>query len=299
MPDLERLHLRRAASLAAALYDRGNLVVDAHERERTAGLAAAGELFAIRTERREVRAGAAAKLEEHGLARGQAHDRFHVVIDALNKTGRALREFVRILRLLDVHRFGVPAPIALRADDAVDVEQADVEPHGRIERAMLMQAEPGQVTIESLGVVFAGKVAVGFSPVGDRARDAMNKLPHAALALRRAVFAIKILAHDDIGGQLRPERRNLSILWLEHQLAVFVLDLRAAQFPLHRVERIGDISRAEFGVDFQPLGKLAESVHLCTVALGGGRTGRDGTSHASAPSSNEKDRPLRAAGILY
>src|SRR5262249_16763503 len=135
--------------------------------------------------------------------------------DALNEAGRALRILVRILRLLDVHRLGVPAPITLGADDAVDVEQADVEPNGRIERPVLMQAKPGQLAIELFGVLVAGKIAVGLTPVGDRARDAMNKLPHAPLALRRAVLAIKILANDDVGRELCPESRNLGVLLLE------------------------------------------------------------------------------------
>ena len=68
VPDLERLHLGRAAGLAAGLHHRRDLVIDPHERERAGGLAAAGELFAMRAERRKVGARAAAELEEHGLA---------------------------------------------------------------------------------------------------------------------------------------------------------------------------------------------------------------------------------------
>ena len=63
------------------------------------GLAAAGELFAMRAERGEVRARARAELEEHGLAAGELHDVFHVVVDALDEAGRALRILVRVLRL--------------------------------------------------------------------------------------------------------------------------------------------------------------------------------------------------------
>ncbi len=46
MPVLERVHLRRAPRLAAALHHVRDLVVDLQERERTARLPAAGELFA-------------------------------------------------------------------------------------------------------------------------------------------------------------------------------------------------------------------------------------------------------------
>ena len=44
------------------------------------GLAAAGELLAVRAERRQIGAGAGAELEEHGLAAGELHDVFHVVV---------------------------------------------------------------------------------------------------------------------------------------------------------------------------------------------------------------------------
>ena len=128
MPDLERLHLGGAAGLAAALHDGGDLVVDPHERERAARLAAAGELFAMRAERREIGARARAELEQHGLAAGELHDVFHVVADALDEAGRALRIFVRILRLVDRLGLGVPMPIALRTLHAVLMIQADVEP---------------------------------------------------------------------------------------------------------------------------------------------------------------------------
>ena len=63
---------------------------------------------------------------------------------------------VRVLRL-DRRRcvFAVPVPVAHRALDAVLVVQADVEPDGRIERRVLVQAEPGQVAVEALAVVGA------------------------------------------------------------------------------------------------------------------------------------------------
>ena len=50
---------------------------------------------------RKIGAGAGAELEQHGLAAGELHDVFHVVVHALNEARRALRIFVRIFRLLD------------------------------------------------------------------------------------------------------------------------------------------------------------------------------------------------------
>ena len=38
--------------------------------------------------------------------------------------------------------------------------QADVEPDGRVEGPVLVQAEPGQLAIEPLAVLAAGEVAV-------------------------------------------------------------------------------------------------------------------------------------------
>src|SRR6185312_5861734 len=86
MPIFDRLHLRGATRLAAALYDRGNLVVDPHERQWTRGTTAAGQFFAVRAQGREIGARAGAELEEHGLATGEFHDVFHVVLHALNET---------------------------------------------------------------------------------------------------------------------------------------------------------------------------------------------------------------------
>ena len=121
-------------------------------------LAAAGELFALRAERRQVGAGAGAELEQHGLAAGELHDVFHVVVDALDEAGRALRILVRVLGLRDRVRFRDPSASCTCAPfDAVLVEQADVEPDRRVERAVLMQAEPGQLAIEPLAVFGVAK----------------------------------------------------------------------------------------------------------------------------------------------
>ena len=95
MPVLERLHLGGPAGLAAALDHRRDLVVHPHERQRARRLAAAGELLAVRAQRRQVGARARAELEEHGLAAGQLHDVFHVVPHALDEAGRRLRDIRR------------------------------------------------------------------------------------------------------------------------------------------------------------------------------------------------------------
>ena len=47
MPVLERVHLRRAARLAAGLHHVRDLIVDFEERKRPARLAAAAQLFRV------------------------------------------------------------------------------------------------------------------------------------------------------------------------------------------------------------------------------------------------------------
>ena len=110
MPDLQRLHLGRAASLAAALDHGGDLIVHPHERQRPRRLSAPGQLLAVRAQRRKIGARARAELEEHGLASGQLHDVLHVVLDALDEAGRGLGILVGVLRLN--HPIGLGDPNA-------------------------------------------------------------------------------------------------------------------------------------------------------------------------------------------
>ncbi len=255
VPDLQRLHLGRATRLAAALHHGRDLIVDPHEREGAGRLAAAGELFAFRAERREVGAGAGAELEEHGLAAREFHDVFHVVFNALDEAGRALRIFVRVFRNADLFGFLVPVPVAGRALHSVLVEEADIEPHGRIEGAVLVEAEPGEVAVETLAVFIRGEVAVFDAPIRDGARDAVDQLLDAVFALRRIDFAVVVFAANDVRGQLRPEHRHFAIGLLEEHFAVFALDGGGTGFPLHGVERTGDVGRAKYRLDHQARGE--------------------------------------------
>ena len=138
VPDLQRLHFRGAPRLAARFHDAGDRIVDPHERQWPRRRAAAGQLFSLRTDRRQVGAGARSELEQHRLAGRQTHDVLHVVIHALDETRRTLRILVRVLRLDDGLRVVIPAPVARIADDAVLVVQPDVEPHRAVERPVLV-----------------------------------------------------------------------------------------------------------------------------------------------------------------
>ena len=204
VPVLDRLHLGGPTRLAAALDHRGNLVVHPHKRQRPGRAPAAGKLLAMRTQRGNVGPRAGTELEEHGLAAGEFHDVFHVVLHALNEAGRGLGIFVRVLRLAGRFRLAIPVPVAHVALHAVLVEQSDVEPHGRVERGVLVQAEPSQLAIEVFAVFGRGEIAVFSSPVGDRAAHTVDQSPNALLTLGRAVLAVEVLVDHDVGGQLTP-----------------------------------------------------------------------------------------------
>ena len=254
MRDLEGLHLGGAASFAARLDHCGDLVVNAHEGERAGGLAAAAELFTLRTDRGKIGAGAGAELEEHRFAGREPHDVFHVVVDALDEAGRALRIFVRIVRLGDLKLFSIPMPVAFRATDAVLMKETDVEPNRRIEGAMLVEAEPRQVAIEGLAIFRGGEVAIHEPPIGDRAGHAMDELANAVFTFWGAVLAIEILADDDVGRELRPEGGYFTVLLFEEDLAIFVFDRSGAEFPIDGVKGIGSAGRTEGGIDAKSFG---------------------------------------------
>ena len=57
--------------------------------------------------------------------------------------------------------------------------------------------------------------AVELCPLGDRVDHAPDQLTDAALALRRAELAAKVLRDDDVGGLLRPALRNFDVVLLE------------------------------------------------------------------------------------
>jgi len=252
VPDLQRLHLGRAARLAARFDHRRNLIVHPHERQRPRRPAAARQLFTARANRRQVRPCAGAELEQHGLAAGQPHNVFHVVFDALDEARRRLRMLVGVLRLDHAVAALVVVPGTPIARDPVLVIQAHVEPHGRIERAVLVQAQPRQLAIKPLAVGLAGKIPVLPAPVGDRSRHAMNQLPHAPLPLPRAVLAVEVLADDHVRRQLAPRSRNLAVGLLEQDVAVFVLDRRRTQLPFDGFQWVLDVHGAENTVHAQP-----------------------------------------------
>jgi hypothetical protein len=100
----------------------------------------------------------------------------------------------------------------------------------------------------------AGEVAIGETPIGDRPADSMDELADAILALRSAVFAVKVFADDNVGGQLAPELRHFAIGLLEQHLAIFAFDGSSASFPLDGVKRVFSGRGTKYRIDDQSSG---------------------------------------------
>ena len=296
MVDLQRLHLRCPPRLTAALHHCGHLVVHPHERQRTRGLAAAGQLFTLASQGRKIRSRAGTKLEEHGLAAGEVHDVLHVVLHALNEAGAPLRVFVGVVRHHHVALGMVPAPVARRSLDAVLVVEADVEPDRRVERTVLVDAEPREVAVEVLAVLLRLEVAVGDPPIGNRAGDAVDELLDGVFPLGGVDLAVEVLAHHHVGGQLAPGCRNLAGRLLKKHLTVFALDSRRPQLPLRGVERAFCLNRAEGGLDFDRGSAcgLATPTDACGSGLvAGQRGGRVESCHGGTPDGDGKRKKTR------
>ncbi len=213
MIGVEDHHLGRPPRLAARLDHSREGVVALHERHRSGCGAAAVQDFFRGTERREVRAGAGAVLEQHAFGLGQVEDRFHGVLDRVDEAGRALGIFFH----------------------------AEVEPHGAVEGGVLMEEEIGQFVREGVPVLGRGEVYLPFAPSGEGFHDPGDELPHAVLALRGAHHAAEILGNHYVDGQLRPGCGTLDALLLEHHLAAFAGDERVEWLPFHGGEGINPL----------------------------------------------------------
>src|ERR1041385_1946056 len=112
---------------------------------------------------------------------------------------------------------------------------AHVEPDRRIERRLLRQHHVRQLVAEVLGVFGRFEVALIPAPSGDGIHYAAHQLPHAGLAIGRAYLSVKIFADDNVGGGLRPVRRNLHVALFEDHRAFIVADGRGAELPLDLV----------------------------------------------------------------
>src|SRR5712672_2326583 len=94
MVDVEDDHLGGAASFASGLDDAGEGVETFREAERAAGGASAAEAFGLRTQRREIGAGAAAPLEEHAFGFRESEDGVERIFYRVDEAGGTLRRAV-------------------------------------------------------------------------------------------------------------------------------------------------------------------------------------------------------------
>ena len=120
--------------------------------------------------------------------------------------------------------------------DAILVIEADIEPHGRVERAVLVDAKPRQFLVKHLAVSLA-EVTVLDAPIGNGAADTMDELAHGGFALGGALLAVKVFRHHHLVGQDRPGLGHLDVLLFEDHLAGVVGDLGGAAFPFELIER--------------------------------------------------------------
>ncbi len=66
--------------------------------------------------------------------------------------------------------------IVFAAGNAIDIQKTHIEPYGRIKCSVLIDAEPGQLVVENLGILVSSEVAVFSAPIGNRFSNPMYKL---------------------------------------------------------------------------------------------------------------------------
>ena len=115
--------------------------------------------------------------------------------------------------------------------------EADVEPDRGVEGRVLVDQDRLELGLERVGLLVRREVAPVATPAADRVDDTADHLLDRALALRRGHAAAEVLLRDDVRRGLRPELGELDVLLLERR-AVAAGDVRVAQLPLDRIERI-------------------------------------------------------------
>ncbi len=215
MVDVEDHHLRGAAGLAAGLDRARPRVGAAHERHGPGSSAALRKRLDRSADLRQIHAGAGAAAEDAPFAGVPVENRLHGVVDGQDEAGRALRLLF----------------------------EADVEPDRRVESGELVQQDVRELVAERVGVEVVGQVALLDAPVGDGAGDAADHLANRVLARGRVELAAEVLLSDDVGGVLRPSRRELDVVLQEHGL-VGVADQRGSDVPVDGIEDV-DAGRGE------------------------------------------------------
>jgi len=161
--------------------------------------------------------------------------------------------FVRVFGLFHLTCCDVVSPIAFGSNHVVLLIETDIEPNRRIEGTVLVQTKPTEVSIEVFAILRRIEVSICDAPIGNRPRHPMDQLTNRVLALlniRR--IAVKVLADDNVGGQLAPTRRDLAIGLLKEDFAAFIFDGGASSLPLNGIKRRCYLGWAEPAFDFKP-----------------------------------------------
>src|SRR5882724_4132460 len=111
MVDVQDDHLGGASRLASGFDYTSEGIETFHEAERTAGGAAAAELFGGRSQRREIRACTGSPLEEHAFGLGQGQDRVERILHRVDEAGGTLRAGVSGGAEFDLARGLIPVPV--------------------------------------------------------------------------------------------------------------------------------------------------------------------------------------------
>ena len=173
MVDVEDDHLGGAAGLAAALDDAGKGIEAAHEAQRAAGRAAAGEhLHASRGSSERLVPVPEPHLKSMPSVLARVRMESSESFTRVDEAGRALRIAVAGDARTQRRRCAGPsASSALRS--RLQAVAAHVEPYRRVERHLLVQQQVRQFVVEDVGVFGGGEVAARNTPVA-------NGLGHAA-----------------------------------------------------------------------------------------------------------------------
>jgi hypothetical protein len=139
--------------------------------------------------------------------------------------------------------------------DLVLMIKADIEPDGRIEGAILIDAQPGQFIVKNLpfGLV---EIAVAHAPIGDGPADAMDQLADGRFPFAGVLLAVKVFRDHHFGGQEGPGFGHLDIFLFENDLAAVIGDFGRAFLPFDLIERF-DLGIAKNPFDGQGFGRSA------------------------------------------
>jgi hypothetical protein len=248
-------------------------IADLEERHQAGGGAAAGKLFALAADPREIGPGAGAVLEKTRFADPQIHDAafvHQIVGNTLDETGMGLRPLVGRGGRIRLAVFMAHEPMALTGTvDAIGPVQTGVEPLRRVGCADLGGKHEAMLVIEGARILFAVEVAALPSPVGPGAGHSMEHLTCAGLAAEticlghrrqsglvghrapqelgqvivadanqagRHSGATEILLGENVRGDLRPVGRYVDVLQLEDDGAVGVADFGVGSTKRHSRE---------------------------------------------------------------